>query len=78
MVEHRKYLDLAHFLFFAVVNYLGEISSCSGVVSNGAVVHDDEQALYTLIQSDFNAEEALRRRKLQAIPSSSGWSPPFI
>ena len=33
-------------------------------------VHDDEQALYTLLQSDFNVDEAVRRKKLQNIPPS--------
>ena len=33
-------------------------------------VQDDEQALYTLLQSDFNVDEAVRRKKLQNIPPS--------
>ena len=38
--------------------------------SAGCRVHDDEQALYTLLQSDFNVDEAVRRKKLQNIPPS--------
>lgn len=32
--------------------------------------HDDEQALYTLLQSDYNIDEAVRRKQLQTTPPS--------
>ena len=37
-------------------------------IPNGAHVRDDEQALYLLQQCGHNVEEALRRRKMQAVP----------
>lgn len=39
-----------------------------GVLPDGAQVRDDEQALYVLLQSDYNVEEAIRRKQLQTTP----------
>ena len=61
--------------FFVVERYLKEVqdqnhAAGQGVqaIPNGAHVRDDEQALYLLQQCGHNVEEALRRRKMQAVP----------
>jgi len=56
-----------------VENYLSksqEAIQSSGVSSLplGAHVRDDEQALHLLLQCGYNSEEALRRRRMNAIP----------
>ncbi|KAL4236329.1 Mesoderm induction early response protein 3 [Mactra antiquata] len=43
-------------------------------IPTGAHVRDDEQALYLLLQCGHNKEEALRRRKMQAIPPTDPMS----
>ncbi|XP_052065977.1 mesoderm induction early response protein 1-like [Mytilus californianus] len=64
-----------------VENYLNEIHSqalqaATGVnaIPTGAHIRDDEQALYMLLQCGHNVEEALRRRKMQAIPPTDTMS----
>lgn len=56
----------------AVTKYLTElVSSGDGKtiqLPEGVQARDDEQALYTLLQSNFNVEEAVRRKKLQTTP----------
>ncbi|KAG8244361.1 Mesoderm induction early response protein 3 [Homalodisca vitripennis] len=54
-------------------------SNAQGVhaIPLGAHTRDDEQALYLLLQCGYNKEEALRRRRLNAVPPSdtaSLWS----
>ncbi|XP_054290595.1 mesoderm induction early response protein 1-like [Macrosteles quadrilineatus] len=54
-------------------------SNAQGVhaIPTGAHTRDDEQALYLLLQCGYNVDEALRRRRLNAIPTSdtsSLWS----
>lgn len=54
-------------------------SNAQGVhaIPAGAHTRDDEQALYLLLQCGYNADEALRRRRLNAVPppdTSSLWS----
>ena len=56
-----------------VENYLSksqEAIQSSGVSSLplGAHVRDDEQALHLLLQCGYNSDEALRRRRMNAIP----------
>ena len=55
-----------------VTTYLRELKGKDGEeaieLPEGVQARDDEQALYTLLQSDFNVEEALRRKKLQTTP----------
>lgn len=48
----------------------------SGVVSLplGAHVRDDEQALHLLLQCGYNHEEALRRRRMNAVPPADTMS----
>ncbi|XP_046544736.1 mesoderm induction early response protein 1-like [Haliotis rubra] len=43
-------------------------------IPTGTHVRDDEQALYLLLQCGHNVEEALRRRKMQAVPTSDPMS----
>nr|KAG5695975.1 hypothetical protein BaRGS_023354 [Batillaria attramentaria] len=43
-------------------------------IPTGTHVRDDEQALYLLLQCGHNIEEALRRRKMQAVPPSDPMS----
>ncbi|KAL3868792.1 hypothetical protein ACJMK2_041552 [Sinanodonta woodiana] len=43
-------------------------------VPTGAHIRDDEQALYLLLQCGHNVEEALRRRKMQAVPPTDPMS----
>lgn len=50
-----------------------ETSRSADNTEEAGSVHDDEQALYTLLQSDFNIDEAVRRKKLQNIPPSGKW-----
>ncbi|XP_025109014.1 mesoderm induction early response protein 1-like isoform X2 [Pomacea canaliculata] len=45
-----------------------------GIIPTGCHVRDDEQALYLLLQCGHNIEEALRRRKMQAVPPSDPMS----
>ena len=40
----------------------------------GAHVRDDEQALFLLLQCGYNCEEALRRRRMNAIPPADTMS----
>lgn len=40
----------------------------------GSHLRDDEQALYLLLQCGYNLEEALRRRKINALPSTESVS----
>ena len=58
-----------------VENYLSksqEAVQTGGVGSLplGAHVRDDEQALYLLLQCGYSSEEALRRRRMNAIPTA--------
>lgn len=65
----------------AVEKYLEEVKNqilqngtgASGLPT-GAHVRDDEQALYMLLQCGHNIEEALRRRKMQAVPPTDPMS----
>ncbi|KAJ8683207.1 hypothetical protein QAD02_018999 [Eretmocerus hayati] len=41
---------------------------------SGSHVRDDEQALYLLLQCGYNLEEALRRRRMNALPSTESVS----
>ncbi|KAL5017577.1 hypothetical protein ScPMuIL_007166 [Solemya velum] len=43
-------------------------------IPTGTHIRDDEQALYLLLQCGHNIEEALRRRKMQAIPPTDPMS----
>lgn len=43
-------------------------------IPTGAHIRDDEQSLYLLLQCGHNVEEALRRRKMQAIPPTDPMS----
>ncbi|XP_013413829.1 mesoderm induction early response protein 1 [Lingula anatina] len=64
-----------------VEKYLAEIQNqnlqgAQGVnaIPEGAHIRDDEQALYLLLQCGHNLEEALRRRKMQAVPPTDPMS----
>ncbi|XP_045157885.1 mesoderm induction early response protein 1-like [Mercenaria mercenaria] len=65
--EVEKYLQEIH---------LQGLQTSVGVhaIPTGAHVRDDEQALYLLLQCGHNKEEALRRRKMQAIPPTDPMS----
>ena len=61
--------------FFAVETFLDNVHkqnqlAMQGVqgIPTGSHIRDDEQALYLLLQCGHNVEEALRRRKMQAVP----------
>ena len=41
-----------------------------GSLPLGAHVRDDEQALYLLLQCGYSSEEALRRRRMNAVPTA--------
>ncbi|XP_064607494.1 mesoderm induction early response protein 1-like [Liolophura sinensis] len=64
-----------------VEKYLGEfhahnMQQAGGVnaIPQGTHVRDDEQALYMLLQCGHNVEEAIRRRKMQAVPPTDPMS----
>lgn len=64
-------------LFRLVMTYLSDLKANTNTSDRMSVennsknkVRDDEQALYTLLQSDFNVDEAVRRKKLQTTPPS--------
>lgn len=42
-------------------------STAVGVIPTGSHSRDDEQALYLLLQCGYNIEEALRRRRINAV-----------
>ncbi|KAH3734264.1 mesoderm induction early response protein 1-like isoform X2 [Dreissena polymorpha] len=79
--EDRLLWDPSRMIDSEVEKYLEEIhlqclQTAIGVhaVPTGAHVRDDEQALYLLLQCGHNKEEALRRRKMQAIPATDPMS----
>merc|ERR1719219_29911 len=43
-------------------------------IPNGSHIRDDEQALYLLLQCGHSTEEALRRRRLNAVPAADTMS----
>ena len=54
-----------------VTKYLTELAKSEGTgieLPEGVQARDNEVALYTLLQSDFNVEEAVRRKQLQTTP----------
>lgn len=64
-----------------VENYLEEVQlhnvlNAQGVnaIPAGAHVRDDEQALYLLLNCEHNLDEALRRHKMQSVPTSDPMS----
>ncbi|XP_021356745.1 mesoderm induction early response protein 1-like isoform X2 [Mizuhopecten yessoensis] len=63
----EKYLDEIH---------TQSLINAAGVEAVGTGIHirDDEQALYLLLQCGHNVEEALRRRKMQAVPPTDPMS----
>ncbi|XP_047346501.1 mesoderm induction early response protein 1 isoform X6 [Vespa velutina] len=46
----------------------------TGSLPAGSHIRDDEQALYLLLQCGYNLEEALRRRRMNVIPSTDAVS----
>ncbi|KAL7289031.1 hypothetical protein TKK_0016986 [Trichogramma kaykai] len=70
--HHMNENDVQEFLEHAMVP-----SIKFSTLPNGIHIRDDEQALYLLLQCGYNLEEALRRRRMNAIPpneSVSLWS----
>lgn len=45
-----------------------------GVLPQGIALKDDEQALFLLVQCGHNVDEALRRRRINSIPSADTMS----
>merc|ERR1711962_302217 len=43
-------------------------------IPNGSHIRDDEQALYLLLQCGYNLEEALRRKRMNAVPPADTMS----
>jgi len=43
-------------------------------IPNGSHIRDDEQALYLLLQCGYNQEEALRRKRMNAVPPADTMS----
>ncbi|XP_067928759.1 mesoderm induction early response protein 1-like [Watersipora subatra] len=79
--EERKVWDPTILPETEVIQYLRELqaseTSDSARLPDKVIVRDNEQALYTLLQSDFNIEEAVRRKQLQTAPPTdplSLWS----
>jgi len=57
----------------------GEVQGASGVfgvngIPNGSHIRDDEQALLLLLQCGYNTDEALRRRRMNAVPPADTMS----
>jgi len=53
------------------------VAACGGGVNaipNGNHIRDDEQALFLLLQCGYNIDEALRRRRMSAIPPADTMS----
>lgn len=65
--EVEKYLE-------EVKNQILQNGTGASALPTGAHVRDDEQALYMLLQCGHNIEEALRRRKMQAVPPTDPMS----
>ncbi|XP_048760666.1 mesoderm induction early response protein 1-like isoform X2 [Ostrea edulis] len=63
----EKYLE-------EVKNQIMQNGTGASALPTGAHVRDDEQALYMLLQCGHNIEEALRRRKMQAVPPTDPMS----
>ncbi|XP_061166133.1 mesoderm induction early response protein 1-like [Saccostrea echinata] len=63
----EKYLE-------EVKNQIMQNGTGANALPTGAHVRDDEQALYMLLQCGHNIEEALRRRKMQAVPPTDPMS----
>ncbi|XP_032668880.1 mesoderm induction early response protein 1 isoform X5 [Odontomachus brunneus] len=54
-----------------------QLPAVKGSLPAGSHIRDDEQALYLLLQCGYNLEEALRRRRMNVVPSTetvSLWS----
>lgn len=77
--EDKKLWDPNFLPIAAVEDYLSkseETLQSSGLVGlpQGAHIRDDEQVLFLLLQCGYNCEEALRRRRMNAIPPADTMS----
>lgn len=77
--EDKKLWDPSSLPHDSVEDYLAKSEESlqpTGVTSLplGAHIRDDEQALFLLLQCGYNCEEALRRRRMNAIPPADTMS----